>query len=155
MTDLRELPHTDFVSLMGDKAWPLAGEKTEHSDIMLEAGRRIMQLEDQLRDAESEVDALIAARDQPKWLPIEIAPRGVWSEYCTDEAYVPAPKILMLFEEGHQAVCQWDWYYAEGGAGHESDYPAWVESITGTLAAPYYGKPKGWMHLPQGMNNEL
>ena len=151
MTDPRELSHSDFVSLMGDTAWPMEGEKTEHSDIMLEAGRRIMQLEDQLRDAEAEIDALVVQRDQPKWLPMQVAPRGVWSEYRTDEAYVPAPKILMLFEDDEQAVCYWDWYYAEGGNGYEPGYPAWVESTSGALAAQYYGEPKGWMHLPQGL----
>lgn len=83
-----------------------------------------------------------------EWQPIETAPKGGGAEYTTDPAYIEPPTLLLLFENGQQAVCYWDWYYAEGGTGYREGVSAWIESISGEQASLHYGVPTNWMPLP-------
>jgi hypothetical protein len=58
--------------------------------------------------------------------------------------------ILMKFEDGEIAVVCWDTYYASGGSGAEaSGGNAWVVAYVGEPAYLYFGKPTGWMPLPE------
>jgi hypothetical protein len=83
-----------------------------------------------------------------KWQPIETAPKGGGAELVSDPAWVEPPDILLLFENGRQAVCRWDWYYAEKGRGHQAGLSAWVDPISGEQIALYYDEPTHWMPLP-------
>lgn len=80
------------------------------------------------------------------WQPIETAPKGGGAELVTDPDYVQPPLILLRFGSS-QAVCHWDWYYAEGGAGY-AGVDAWVEPVSDSLVVMHYGPPTHWMPLP-------
>ena len=80
------------------------------------------------------------------WLPIETAPKGGGAPLRTDPAWVEPPKILLLFAGGAQAVCYWDWYYAEGGAGC-TDGVAWIEPVSGERINLHYDNPIRWRPL--------
>lgn len=88
-----------------------------------------------------------------EWQPIETAPKGGGAELVSDPAWVEPPMVLLLFEKGEQAVCHWDWYYAEGGGGYREGVTAWVEPISAELIALNYDNPTHWMPLPEAPNN--
>lgn len=83
-----------------------------------------------------------------EWMPIESAPKGGGAEDTRDPAYVEPPEILLLFPEGKQCVCSYDWYYAEDGNGYQEGVSAWVEPVSGEQIEPTYGNPTHWMPLP-------
>lgn len=88
------------------------------------------------------------------WQPIETAPKGGGAELVTDPNWVEPPLILLLFAKGEWSVGRWDWYYAEGGAGHRG-VDAWVEPISGELLVMYYDPPTHWMPKPSTTQGEL
>lgn len=81
------------------------------------------------------------------WQPMESAPKGGGAELVTDPNWIEPPWVLLLFEEGKISVGYWDWYYAEGGAGHTGGL-AWVEPCSGERLDLHYDVPIGWMPLP-------
>jgi hypothetical protein len=82
-----------------------------------------------------------------EWQPIETAPKGGGAELRTDPKWVDPPEILLLFANGKQSVCYWDWYYAPDGNGYQG-IDAWVEPISGELIVMHYDPPIKWQHLP-------
>lgn len=85
-----------------------------------------------------------------EWQPIETAPKGGGAELVTDPAWVEPPKVLLLFKNGEQVVCHWDWYYAESGNGYHKGVSAWVEPTSGEQIELYHDNPTNWMPLPVG-----
>jgi hypothetical protein len=84
-----------------------------------------------------------------KWQPIETAPKENPNRVIESDQYIPPLKILLYFSDGNQAVCYWDWYYAEGGNGYQEGHLAWVENTSGEQASLHYGYPTHWMPLPE------
>lgn len=80
------------------------------------------------------------------WQPIETAPKGGGEEMVTDPKYMEPPNILLKFECGNFSVAHWDWYYAEGGSGHNG-MSAWVEPCSGEQLDLHYVKAVGWKPL--------
>lgn len=82
------------------------------------------------------------------WQPIDTAPKGGGAERITDPNWVEPPLLLLLFADGNQAVCHWDWYYAPGGKGCRCGISAWVEPVSGEQIALHYDEPTHWMPRP-------
>ena len=110
---------------------------TEQSQPMIEAA-----------GGESDVERAVRG-----WQPIETAPKGGGAELVTDAAWIEPPRVLLLFEGGEQVVCQWDWYYADGGNGHTEGVSAWVEPVSGEQIEAHYSPPIGWMQLLEAPND--
>lgn len=89
-----------------------------------------------------------ASANERKWLPMESAPKGVYSEYITDPEYVAPPEILLRFGDEAISVARWEFYYADGGSGYTDGF-AWTEPCSGEpLNLHYSTAPDGWMPLP-------
>ena len=84
-----------------------------------------------------------------EWRPIETAPKGGGAEFVDDPNYVKPPKLLLLFGDD-VAVGYWEWYFAEGGAGHKlGNSNAWAEAVTDEPLSNYFdAPPTHWMPLP-------
>lgn len=83
-----------------------------------------------------------------EWQPIETAPKGGGAELVTDPAWVDPPAVL-LFCDDVSFAARWDWYYAEGGAGHDGR-SAWIICPSGERVADHFdGEPTHWMPLPE------
>lgn len=104
-----------------------------------------------VRNAIMAIDELLSLR-RAQWQPIESAPKGGGAESTTDPKWVKPPLILLRFpwREDH-CVARWDWYYAEGGIGHEprfGPHGAWIEPVSGERVVLHYDPPSHWMPLP-------
>ena len=76
------------------------------------------------------------------WQPIETAPKGGGAKRTDDPAWVEPPWLLVYgHDEDDMAAASWDWYYAEGGNGHDGG-SAWV------LVGGERVNPPHWMRLP-------
>src|SRR5690625_2662796 len=97
------------------------------------------------------------AAAQPKWQPIETAPKGVYSLRRTDPEWAQPPLILLfipgcaIYPEGHKVAALWDYYYDKdiGGRGYEGNKTAWVTPYGELVEDNYDGEPTHWMPLPQ------
>lgn len=99
--------------------------------------------------SQSEFRAALVRAAEGQWEPMETAPKGNGGHggLVTDPGYIEPPLVLLLFENGIQAVGKWDWYYAEGGNGC-IDGCAWINDVCGEVLSQCYGQPIAWRPLP-------